>query len=66
MTNQTAALANLAALMGLSIPAAVALPTAVTVAAGKVRMSEDRFLAEMNRNAALRAYVAQVCEQVMG
>ena len=65
MTNRTAALASLAALMGLSIPAAVALPTAVTVAAGKVRMSEDRFISEMGRNAALRAYVAQVCEQVM-
>jgi hypothetical protein len=65
MTNRTTILANLAALMGLSIQAAVALPTAVTVAAGKVRMSEDRFLSEMTRNAALRAYVAQVCEQVM-
>jgi len=35
--------------------------------AGKGKLTrKERFLAEMNRNAALRAYVAQVCEQVMG
>jgi len=62
---QTEMLASLAALMGLSTTGAVALPTAIEVAARKVGMSESRFLWEMNKNAALRAHIAKVCEQVM-
>lgn len=58
-------LVSLAALMGLSASGAVALPTAITVAAGKVGMSESEFLFRLHNNAALRAYVAEVCEKVM-
>lgn len=63
--DKTQTLAALAVLMGLSITGAVALPTAVEVAARKVGMSESRFMWEMNKNAALRAHIAKVCEQVM-
>lgn len=63
MTNRTAELASLAAQMGLSLSAAVALPTAVTVAARKVGMDEARFIREMNRNGELRAYVASACHK---
>lgn len=62
--DKTLALASLASLMGLSVTAAVALPTAVEVAARKVGMSESQMMWEMNKNAALRAHIAKVCEQV--
>lgn len=55
------ALASLAHMMGLSPADAVALPTVITVAAGKVRMSEPDLIAEMIKNAPLRAYLAEVC-----
>lgn len=63
MTNTTS-LVSLASLMGLSVAAAVVLPTAVTVAASKVNMTESEMLFRLHNNAALRAYVAQVCQQV--
>ena len=57
-------LARLADLMGLSARDTVALPTVITVAAGKVRMAEAAFIAECAVNAPLRAYLAQVCATV--
>lgn len=58
---RTDALTNLALQMGLTPADAVALPTVITVAAGKVRMSEAAFLAEAARNAPLRDYLAGIC-----
>jgi hypothetical protein len=55
------ALANLAQKMGLSPVDAVALPTVVMVAAGKVRMSETDMISEALHNAPLRDYLAGVC-----
>ncbi len=54
-------LTRLADLMGLSAFDAVALPTVITVAAGKVRMAEAAFIAECAVNAPLRAYLAGIC-----
>ena len=62
--DRTTSLASLASLMNLSVAATVVLPTAVTVAASKVGMPEGEFLFRLHNNAALRAYVAQVCTQV--
>jgi len=62
--DKTLALASLASFMGLSVTAAVALPTALEVAARKIGMSESQMMWEINKNAALRAYIAKVCEQV--
>ncbi len=56
-------LAALAHLMGLAPADAVALPTVITVSAGKVRMSEPDFIAEAIKNAPLRAYLAEVCSK---
>lgn len=55
-------LAALAELMGLTPADAIALPTVITVAAGKVRMSEPAFIAEAIENAPLRAYIADICK----
>lgn len=61
---RTVALADLAALMGLSIAATVALPTVIDVSAAKVGVSPAAMIAEANRNAPLRAYLAEVCGKV--
>lgn len=55
------ALADLALKMGLAPVDAVALPTVITVAAGKVRMTETAFIAEALHNAPLREYLAGIC-----
>lgn len=55
------ALATLAALMGLSPQDAVALPTVITVAAQKVRMTESAFVTEAVANRPLREYLAGIC-----
>lgn len=60
MTRITA-LADLALKMGLAPVDAVALPTVITVAAGKVRMAETALIAEAQRNAPLREYLAGIC-----
>lgn len=54
-------IAALAIQMGISPADAVALPTVITVASGKVRMSETAFIAEALVNAPLRDYLAQIC-----
>ena len=54
-------IAALAAQMGISPIDAVALPTVITVAAGKVRMTETAFVAECTKNAPLRSYLAEIC-----
>jgi hypothetical protein len=59
------ALVALATRMGLSVFGAVALPAAVTVAAGKVGLSEADFVGRMERSAELRAYVAAACEKAV-
>lgn len=56
-----AALADLAMKMSLAPVDAVALPTAITVAAGKVRMAETALIAEALHNAPLREYLAGIC-----
>jgi len=55
------AITDLALKMGISSVDAVALPTVITVAAGKVRMSETAFIAEALVNAPLRDYLAEIC-----
>lgn len=55
------AIASLAHKMGISPVDAVALPTVITVASGKVRMSETAFIAEALANAPLREYLAEIC-----
>ena len=55
------AITDLALKMGISPVDAVALPTVITVAAGKVRMSETAFIAEALVNAPLRDYLAEIC-----
>lgn len=65
MTNQTAELANLAALMNLSPVDAVALPTTITVAAKSLGMSESRLVWTLTTNEKARAYVASVCRTAM-
>lgn len=60
----TAALAEIATLTGLDPVAAVALPTAVTVAARKVGMTEAAFIRELRENTGLRNYIAEVCRKI--
>jgi hypothetical protein len=55
------AIADLALKMGLAPVDAVALPTVITVAASKVRMSETSMIAEALNNAPLRDYLAGIC-----
>lgn len=55
------AIAALAALMNLTPAVAVALPTVLTVAAGKVGMTEAAMIEECIKNQPLRAYLAQAC-----
>lgn len=59
--DRTERLAQIAALMGLTYGQAVALPLAVENAAAKVGMREELFIAELERNAELRAYLKQAC-----
>lgn len=61
---RTAALAELAAIMGLSFAAATALPTVIDVSAAKVGMTPAAMISEAFRNAPLRAYLAEVCGKV--
>lgn len=57
------AITDLALKMGISPVDAVALPTVITVAAGKVRMSETAFIAEALVNVPLRDYLAEICNK---
>lgn len=61
MTALTSRLATLASTMMLDPVSAVALPTAITVAASKVGMSDDGMIAECERNGELREYLASIC-----
>lgn len=62
---RTAKLTTLAQLMALSPEQAVALPTVITVSAGKVGMTEDQMLNEAAINQPLRDYLAGICETTM-
>lgn len=64
MTARTSQLAALAAKMGLSPTSAVALPEVVTRAASHAGLSEDALILELDRNKALRDYLAGVCVTV--
>ncbi len=55
------AVADLALKMGLKPVDAVALPTVIMVAAGKVNMTEMAFISEALDNAPLREYLAGIC-----
>lgn len=61
----TYALVSLARTMNLAPAAAIALPTVITVSAGKAGMSEAAFVAEAMGNAPLREYLAGICGNVM-
>jgi len=61
-TNELAILASKAM---LTPKQAVALPTAITVAAGKLEMSESAFAQQLLINAPLLSYVAQICREVV-
>ncbi|MDH4051597.1 MAG: hypothetical protein OEU93_08460 [Rubrivivax sp.] len=56
-------LATLASIMMLTPSQAVALPSAVSVSACKLGMSEAEFIGHLQRNGALRSYVAQACRR---
>jgi hypothetical protein len=51
--------------MQLSQAEAVALPTVITVSAGKVGMTEDDMLNEAVINKPLRDYLAEICKTTM-
>lgn len=59
-----AILTKLASKMMLTPAQAVALPTAITCAAGKVGMPESSFISECMRISELSEYVASVCRSV--
>jgi len=61
----TYALVSLARTMNLAPAAAIALPTVITVSAGKVAMTETALIAEAMVNQPLRAYLAGICETTM-
>lgn len=61
----TAALANLAALMGLTPTQAVALPTVIEVAAAKTGLTEITLIMEAAANEPLRDYLAEICITTM-
>ncbi len=58
----TCTLVSLARTMNLEPAAAIALPTVITVSAGKVGMTEHALIAEAMANQPLRAYLAGICE----
>lgn len=64
MGHLTGRLVRLAARMGLTPLAAVALPTVVEVAARKAGMTNEAMLAECDVNSALREYLAEICNDV--
>lgn len=61
----TYALVSLARTMNLAPATAIALPTVITVSAGKAGMSEEAFVAEAMVNDPLRDYLAGICQTVM-
>ena len=61
----TCSLVSLARTMNLEPAAAIALPTVITVSAGKAGMGEAAFIAEAMINAPLRDYLAGICQTVM-
>jgi len=59
--NNTAQMVKIASMMKLSPAQAVALPTAVSVASNKMKMTESRFLVELERIGELRDYLKAAC-----
>jgi hypothetical protein len=62
---RTSKLVTLAQYMQLSQADAVALPTVITVSAGKVGMTEDDMLNEAVINKPLRDYLVELCKTTM-
>lgn len=58
---QVQKLAKIAPLMALTLKQTIALPAVVDTAAGKVGMSIDDFIANLERNLTLRNYLHAVC-----
>ena len=65
MTTRETNLVTLARITMLTAVQAIALPTAITVGAGKVGMDEETFLAKCISNPALGMYVASACRQAI-
>lgn len=60
---QEAEMVDLALLMGLNILETASLPTAITITAQKVGITEDAVKQALRINAELRAYLAQACRK---
>lgn len=65
MTSRETSLVNLARKMMLTAKQTIALPTTITVAAGKVGMNEADMIAAALSNSALCQYLANACRVAM-
>lgn len=64
MTTPITLTVRIAEMMQLSAVEAIVLPSAITVAAAKVNMSEWTFAEQITRNEKLRQYIANICRQI--
>ncbi len=60
-TSREEVLVRLAGLMGLTVTATIALPTAIEVAARKMGMDEVVLVEKLIGNKPARDYIAQIC-----